>query len=140
MYQRDYVLRMIEMLGDFLRAIMGWIKKGELQKASQTLENAYYEVLRQDASFFHNIPGNELTKKLIQEHNYTNGHLEILAELFYAEAELRYAKGNREGCIEFYNKSLLLFEFVEKETKTYNPEKKTKIESIQGRLKELTIA
>ena len=137
MYQRDYILRMIEMLGDFIRAIMGWIKKGELEKASEILERAYYEVLRQDASFFHLIPKNELTTKLIQEHNYTNGHLEMLAELFYAEAELRFAKGNKTGCIEFYEKSLLLLEFVEKQTKTYSEEKKSKIEAIEKQLETL---
>ncbi len=33
MYQKDYILRMIEMLGDMLAAIFGLVRKGEYQKA-----------------------------------------------------------------------------------------------------------
>jgi hypothetical protein len=35
MYQRDYILRMIEMLGDLIAAIMGSIKKVDYKQASE---------------------------------------------------------------------------------------------------------
>lgn len=134
MLQKDYILRMIEMLGDLLRAIFGLIKKGDLDTASDNLEKIYYDMLKQDAAFFRKIPAEELTTKLLGEHNYTGGHLEILAELFRTEAELEYAKGRKEECLEFSRKSLLLFEFTDRETKTFSPDRFRKMEELRKRL------
>src|SRR5665648_903366 len=93
MYQKDYILRMIEMLARLIAGILGLIKNGNYKQASDQLEIIYYDMLKEDASFFRAIPEEKLTQKLLQEHNYTNGHLEILAELFntvssYAVASL----------------------------------------------------
>jgi len=136
MYQRDFILRMIEMFGELIAGIMGMIKKGDFQRAAQALENAYCDFLKQDAVFFKSIEKEKLTESLINEHNYSKGHLEILSELFYAEAEFLYFQGKIKECAEFYEKSLLLLLFVEKETKLYSLEKQTKISLIQNRLAE----
>jgi hypothetical protein len=93
MYQKDYILRMIEMLGDLIAGILGLIRKGDYDHASEQLGRIYYDMLKEDASFFRTIPKEELTHKLLQEHNYSSGHLEILAELFNAEAELELVQG-----------------------------------------------
>ncbi|MCJ7446718.1 MAG: hypothetical protein MUO72_03405 [Bacteroidales bacterium] len=138
MYQKDYILRMIAMLIKFLGEVLGLIKKGELKEAADKLEEGYNTFLREDASFFHNIPADKLTQKLIQEHNYTNGHLEILAELFNAEAGLRLARDDKHGSLEFSEKSLILFEFVDKEYKTFSEERIRKMEDIRMRIKELS--
>ena len=137
MYQRDYILRMIEMLGELIAGILGFIKKKEFQKASVSLENAYYDFLRQDASLFKNIPKEQLTSQLLNEHNFTNGHLEILSELFYAEAELLYAQNKHKESLEFYEKSLLLLEFNIKELKLFSSEKQSKIILLQNRIVQL---
>jgi len=115
MYQKDYILRMIEMLGDLIAGILGLIKKGDYKQASEQLGKIYYDMLKEDASFFRAIPEGELTHKLLQEHNYTNGHLGILAELFNAEAKLGLAQGNKAGSLEYSRKSLILFEFIDAE-------------------------
>jgi hypothetical protein len=137
MYQKDYILRMIEMLGDLIAAILGLIKKGDYNQASERLGNIYYDMLKEDASFFRAIPEDDLTHKLLQDHNYTNGHLEILAELFNAEAELELAQGNRAGSLEYSRKSLLLFEFIDVEQKTYTQERINKMATIRNRIKAL---
>src|SRR5512140_347750 len=105
MYQKDYILRMIEMLGDLIAGILGLIKKGELIKASVQLDNLYHKLLKEDAAFFRSLPENALTDTLLNLHNFTNGHLEILAELFNAEAELCTAKGDKAGAINYSRKS-----------------------------------
>jgi hypothetical protein len=46
MYQKDYILRMIEMLGDLIAGILGLIKKGEFEKAADKLENLYLGMLK----------------------------------------------------------------------------------------------
>lgn len=137
MYQRDYILRMIEMIGDLIAGIIGLIRKGELDKASEALGNVYYQMLQQDSTFFGSIPAEKLTDTLLRQHNYTNGHLEILAELFNAEAELRLARGDKNGSLEYSEKSLILFEFVDREQKTFSFEKEEKVNSIRKRIESL---
>ena len=125
---------MIEMLGDLLAAVLGLIKKGDYKKASEQLGKIYYDMLKEDAAFFRAIPADGLTFKLLKEHNYTNGHLEILAELFNAEAELDIAQGNRSGCLEYSTKSLILFEFIDNEQKTYSLARAEKMNAIRNRI------
>jgi len=134
MYQKDYVLRMIAMLMKFIGEVLGLIRKGDLKKASEELEKGYNTFLKEDAVFFRNFPEKELTGRLLREHNYTNGHLEILAELFNTEAELELAQGNIRESLVYSEKALLLFEFVDKEQKTYSQERLDKIETIKKRL------
>ena len=101
MYQKDYVLRMVEMLADLIAVIFGLIKKGDYSLASERIERIYYDMLKQDAAFFRTIPERKLTSKLIEEHNFTSGHLEILAELFNAEAELELAQGHSKSSLGY---------------------------------------
>jgi hypothetical protein len=137
MYQRDYILRMIEMLADLVAAILGFIKKGNLKLAEKALDDAFYTMLRKDAGFFQNIPTQKLTETLIREHNYTNGHLEILAELFFVEAELQSAKRQFSLSLEFYKKSLILLEFIDKEYKIFSQKRLDKIKSLNEKIEEL---
>lgn len=137
MYQRDYILRMIEMMADFIAAVLKILSKGDFSQASQMLENAYYDFLKQDAAFFRNFPAEQLTEELLLKHNYTAGHLEILAELFNAEAELAYKTGNMNDSLDFFQKTKLLLEFVLKESGTYSAEKEERIQSLEHRIFEL---
>ncbi|RUT80170.1 hypothetical protein [Ancylomarina longa] len=138
MYQKDFILRMLEMIADLVAAILGLIKNGHTGQASQILENAYRDFLKEDASFFREIPIEKLTTKLLQEHNYQNAHLEILSELFFAEGELQFARGNQKSSLIYYKKTLLLIEFVEKESHTYSFRKQDKIISLQEKISALT--
>ena len=135
MYQKDYILRMIEMLGDLIASILGLIKKGEFEQATEKLENLYYGMLKKDSAFFRDIPENELTARLLYQHNYNNGHLEVLAELFNAEAELCLAQGNKPGSLEYSRRSLRLFEFIDAEYRIYSQERIDKMEAIRERIR-----
>jgi hypothetical protein len=139
MYQKDYLLRMIEMLGDLLRAIFGMITRGDLNIADEKLNEAYYTMLRKDAWFFQHIPLNELTKTLIEDHNYTNDHLQILAELFYAEAVLKYANNNYADSLLYYRKSLALFEFTDQAYRTYSEDRLERMALIREKISELSM-
>jgi hypothetical protein len=136
MYSRDYILRMIELIGQLIAAILGKIRKGEYDTASRNLSNLYYDVLKEDAAYFRNLNEKDITSGLLKDHDYTSGHLEILGELFNAEAELCLARNDKNGCLEYSRKSLLLLEFVDSETKTYSLERINKMESIRKRMDE----
>ena len=138
MYQKDYILRMIAMIMKFIGELFGLLKKGELDKASEELNKAYKTFLKEDAAFFHSIPADKLTDKLLKEHDYTNGHLEVLAELFNAEAELRLARNEKDGCLEFTEKSLILFEFIDREYRVYSMERINKMDNLRKRIAELS--
>jgi hypothetical protein len=137
MYQRDYILRMIEMLGDLIAAVFGLARKGDFQQATENLEHIYYDMLKEDAAFFRSIPKEDLRHKLLEEHNFTNDHLEILAELFNAEAELADAQGNSQGCLEYSEKALLLFEFLDLQQKTLSMDRLDKMSAIRERIVKL---
>ena len=120
MYHKDYILRMVEMIGDLIAAFLGLLKKGDLDQAEKLMERGYTELLRNDASFFLLIPKEQLTDKLLGEHHYEHYHLEILSELFFAEASLAEARHKTGHSLECYEKSLLLTEFLEQEDKTWS--------------------
>ena len=135
MIQKDYILRMIEMLGDLIAAIFGLIRKGDYVRAGENLSHIYYDMLKQDAAYFRTLPEDELTDKLLQEHNYTNGHLEILAELFNAEAELAIAKGDTDASLTYTRKALILFEYIDKAYRTYSQDRVDKMNTLRERVK-----
>jgi len=134
MYQKDFILRMLEMMGDLIAGILGLIKNGKFEQAETALENAFHDFLKEDAAFFRGLPIDKLNEKLIEEHNYTNGHLEILAGLFFTEAELLFAKDQQKNSTEPYTKALLLYEFVFKSTKTFSFDAEDRISFIKNQL------
>jgi hypothetical protein len=138
MYQKDYILRMVEMFGELLRAIFGMITRGDYNQATKAIDEAYLTMLRKDAAFFQQIPAHELTTTLITNHNYTNGHLEILAELLYAEASLQYTTKIFADSLLNYKKSIILFEFVDKANRIYSNERQEKMEQIRKRILEIS--
>jgi len=138
MFQKDYILRMIEMIGDLIAALLGLIKKGDTDQAEKLLERGYYELLRHDASFFRLIPKEQLTDTLLVEHNYTSGHLAVLAELFYAEAIVSRAQNRMNSSLECYEKSLVLLEFLEEEDKTWSAKREERKTEIKEQITELS--
>ena len=139
MYQKDYILRMIEMMGELIAALLGLIRKGNLDQAERMLEKGYYELLRRDASYFQLIPKEQLTSQLLSNHDYTNGHLEILSELFFAEATLSEAQKKLANAIIYYEKSLILLEFLEREDQTWSAKREDRKSLLKERIKELSL-
>jgi hypothetical protein len=134
MFQKDYILRMIEMIGDLIAVVIGLLKKGDPDQAEKILERSYYEFLRKDASFFQLIPKDQLTNQLLIDHNYTNGHLAVLAELFYAEAMVNEAQNKPENSKQYYEKALVLLEFLELEDKTWSAKREERMDLIREKI------
>lgn len=125
---------MIERLGELIRAIFGLIREGKFDMAEKEISEAYLTMLRRDSSFFLMIPEDKLTSTLIEDHNYTDAHLETLAELLFAEAELLAAEKKIKESIPYYRKSLLLFEFVDATYRTYSADRIERMEYIRKKL------
>ncbi len=138
MFQKDYILRMVEMIGDLIAAMLGLIKKGDLEQAEKMLERGYIELLRHDAAFFQIIPKEQLTNQLIEEHHYEHGHLTVLAELFFAEATLSETRQKLSYAQICYEKSLILLEFLEDEDKTWSAKREERITFLKNKILELS--
>jgi hypothetical protein len=63
--------------------------------------------------------------------------MDILSDLFYAEAELAFAQNNKKESRDLYLKALVLKELVDVESATFSLEKQRVIMHIQSRLDEL---
>ncbi len=137
MYQKDYILRMIEMIGDLIALILGLVKKGDPEQAAKILERGYFDLLRRDSAFFLQIPKEKLTDKLIGEHNYEKVHLEVLAELFFAEATLAEAQHRNVFCLDCYEKSRILLEFLEQEDMTWSEKREERKAVLEQKILEL---
>ncbi|PKQ62072.1 hypothetical protein BZG02_14170 [Labilibaculum filiforme] len=137
MYQKDFIMRMIEMIADLIALLLGMIKKGDISQAHKLLENAYRDFLKEDASFFRNLPKEKMSENLLTEHNYTNEHLKILSELFFVEAELNIATGDIKNGLNYYEKSLLLLEFSEKNSKTFSISNESKTNLLKEKIEKL---
>ena len=137
MYQRDYILKMIEMMGQFVAAILSKILKREYKEAEELLEESYNTLLKDSAAKFTFISKEKLTDQLISEYHFVDEQLEIVALLFKAEAELRMAQGNKELSLDFFEKALILLEFVDNNSKTFSMERKSDIDDIKHKINEL---
>ena len=138
MFQKDYILRMVEMIGDLIAAMLGLIKKGDLEQAEKMLERGYIELLRHDAAFFQIIPKEQLTYQLIEKHHYEHGHLIVLAELFFAEATLNETRQKLSYAQICYEKSLILLEFLEDQDKTWSAKREERIKFLVNKISELS--
>ena len=126
------------MMGDLIAAILGLIKKGDHEQAEKLIERGYYELLRRDASYFQLIPKEQLTDKLLSDHDYTNGHLAVLAELFFAEATLSEAQNKLNHSLACYEKSLVLPEFLEQDDKTWSAKREERKNLLKERIATLS--
>ncbi len=131
---------MVEMIGDLIAAFLGLLKKGDLDQAEKLIERGYIELLRNDASFFLLIPKEQLTDKLIGEHHYEHYHLEILAELFYAEAKLSEVQNRPQQSLACYEKSLILSEFLEQNDKTWSARREERKIFLEDKIAELRLS
>ena len=75
-----------------------------------------------------------MTNQLLSDHNYTNGHLAVLAELFYAEAMVSEAQKKPENCKQYYETSLVLLEFLENEDKTWSAKREERMNLIKEKI------
>jgi hypothetical protein len=128
---------MMEMMAEMIAIFLGLLKKGDIKQAEKRLNNAYREFLKEDASFFHQLPIEQLTKQLLEQHNYTHQHLKVLSELFYAEGELSLKKGDKASTIIAFEKALVIREFTDSEAATFSFSDQERMKQLKTKLSEL---
>jgi hypothetical protein len=131
MYERDYILRMIEAFAKMLAAIMGLREKGELDKARMLVEEAYESILKTDYREVKSLDENQWRQFCSRR---SPEELEMLADLLRVEGEILIDAGKAEGVCQILFKALELLRLVEAQSSAFSLSRFDKISQLEERL------
>jgi hypothetical protein len=131
MYEKDYILRMIEAFAKMLAAIVGLREKGELDKARMLVEEAYESILKTDSGEVKSLDEDQwkqfCSKRSPEE-------LEMLADLLRVEGEILIDAGKPEGVCRLLFKALELLRLVEAQSSAFSLTRFDKISHLEEKL------
>jgi len=131
MYERDYIMKMVEAFSRMIARIMGLKEKGELNKAEALILEAYDTILKIDPDTLRNFD-DRAWDSFCRER--TPQELEMIADLFRVEGEIRIDLGDRAGVCRLLFKSLELLKYVDDHTDTFSVLRFDKISSLEQKL------
>ena len=111
--------------------IMGLKEKGELNKAEALILEAYDTILKIDPDTLRNFD-DRAWDSFCRER--TPQELEMIADLFRVEGEIRIDLGDRDGVYRLLFKSLELLKYVDDHTDTFSVLRFDKISSLEQKL------
>lgn len=127
MLQRDYISRLIR---EFMAALQRYLEKEEVGERRQALEDLYKEYFG-DYAFFHTTTIEELMDFFNQYPEAERlDRMEMLAELYYAEADL-LSEPTRSSQLEL---AYSLFDFINHHSTTFSIERMDKLHKLTQRL------
>jgi len=131
MYERDYIMKMVEAFSRMIARIMGLKEKGELNKAEALILEAYDTILKIDPDTLRSFD-DRAWDSFCRER--TPQELEMIADLFRVEGEIRIDLGDRDGVYRLLFKSLELLKYVDDHTDTFSVLRFDKISSLEQKL------
>jgi len=131
MYQKDYIMRMIEAFAKMVAGIIGLIKKGDPDGARTLIKEAYDTILKINPEELYQYDDPEWYKFCNER---SLDELEMIAELFKLEGEIRMDAGNSEESLRMRYRSLELFKYVDEQSGTYSVIRFEKISSLEDEL------
>jgi len=130
MYRRDYFLKLVQQFTKILEKLIGLKERGEIPQALDLIREAYIDLFNVNREYLMGLPNNVLVEKLEGDHKFKNEQLEVLAKLFFQDAELVNGKEQ----IDLYAKSLLILEYLNKKQKMYSFEREDLIKEINAKI------
>lgn len=130
MFEKDYILRLLQQFFEDLSLFLSKKKKEEDEKQEDYDWASLYDNYVGDYSFYHTAQWEEIlasfSKYSPSEQLY---RMEMLAELYFKEAPFE-----RETAVKFslLERSLLLWEYINKHSDTYSMERVQRMEYIRG--------
>jgi hypothetical protein len=131
MYEKDYIMKMLEAFSRMIARIAGLKEKGELDKAEALVMEAYETVLKIDPDSLNQFKEKDW-ERFCRERS--KEELEMVAELLKLEGEIRIETGNPEGVCHMLIKSLELLRMVESQSDTFSVSRFNKISSLEEKL------
>ncbi len=130
MFQRDYILRLIEEFGKFLAAIAGLRLEGKLEEALKKVDETYNELLEIDPKVVKSLNDNEVLGFFQEEKKYDNKQLNLVAELLYQEGMIYSEEGDPVSAQNVLEKSKILIDYLMENDSTFSYDWYKKLEEI----------
>lgn len=131
MFKKDYLLRIIEEAIRLLAKAAQMIDDDDLENAEKQIKKTY-DLLKANPAW-NTLPLPDLVKAL-EKADFDDHRMEILADLFKVEAQLKEAENLPRKAYEYFIKSLAIYEYVDKNSTTYSFERIAKIDDLKERL------
>jgi hypothetical protein len=139
MEKRDYLMDQIEQLGRALAMIlsklMGFRNEGKVPESIELTSLSLKTELDLDLDELSAIPTEDFVSRMKGDKKFNYANLEILADilLHIADDINESNTGSRQG-LNFYNKALKVYTYLNERDLTYSFDRQAKIERINGLL------
>jgi len=130
MFQRDYILRLIEEFGKFLAAITGLRLEGKLEEALKKVDETYNELLEIDPKVVKSLNDDEVLGFFQEEKKYDNKQLNLVAELLYQEGMIYTEEGDPVSARNVLEKSKVMINYLMENDSTFSYDWYKKLEEI----------
>lgn len=131
MYEKDYIMKMVEAFARMIARIIGLKEIGEPDRAASLILEAYDTILKMDPEELHNFD-EAAWDRFCKER--TPQEIEMIAELFKLEGEIRIDSGDRDGAYRLLFKSLDLLKYADNQSDTFSVTRFEKISSMEQKL------
>lgn len=135
MYQKDYIMRMIEEIGTVVAALLGFREKGDSQKAMELIEKTLRSHFDTNLDQLLSVSEEDFLVEvtLITKEDSA---LQLIAEMLYQNG-LVLIDDNGARALESMVRSLLIFYYLDAESNTYNLNWTNRIKEIDQIIKKL---
>ncbi len=128
MYQKDFLLRIIEDFVRFLSIILKLKSEKDYKQAYEVIAETTQKLL--DADIVQLSENEHNVVAFVQAKEYNLEQIEILAELLKVKAEIHLELNQRFSAINDFEKSIQLYIHCQEHTKNYSVERIAKITEI----------
>jgi hypothetical protein len=139
MQQEDWFMRQINLLGRVLGKILadllGLRTQGRVGEGIEAAERTMISELELDIDELISIPTDQFIETLQEGKNFSDDNLDNLAEIFFLigeELDRTGAEADKKN--KLFERSLTIYEYVDKAGSTYSVERHAKIELIKSLL------
>ncbi|MFK7932962.1 MAG: hypothetical protein AB8G22_05590 [Saprospiraceae bacterium] len=116
MINKDYFLRLTAEIARVIAAVAG----KNVDEALEYFNGEYDTWLNMNRAELDDIPVEDFVKTLVEEKGIAVNRLELLAEMLVEEGKLLYEAGRLVESRVQFQKSLLLFDYVDQEQQTFD--------------------
>lgn len=109
MFQKDFVLRLIEQLAKVVTEVLGLKKKQKYEQALSIIDQSFQQFLGFNSKLINSFSYQELIEMMRLNQALCAAKCIVLAELLKEEADVYSLQGNFEKSSRRYNKSLNIF-------------------------------
>ena len=132
MYQRDYILRLIEEFGRFLQIIMGLRGGKQFGEAMDQLRLAGEQLLKIDLT---GVPeGDEALRAFITDRGYDTRQTDLLSDMLLLQGELYMELGDPLSAIVSLEQAKFLYRWNDERSKEYSIDRVKKLETVEWHL------